>query len=114
MLHDIVKTLKAKLEAEFGPLNAETTKTSKFIISRSPLAAEVQASCDAAIEKADAVSATLSNASLDGKGISSYMDSLFKFFNIKFLQFLGMHFPSRLQNDGSGNVSGRIGYTIYL
>lgn len=68
-LNDIVKDAKTKLETEVGPLSGVSAKMARGIVSRLSVAGEVQALCNAAIQKADEVSATLSSASLDGKGI---------------------------------------------
>lgn len=66
-LHEIVKVAKTKLETEVGSLAGVSAKMARGIVSRLSVAGEVQALCNAAIQKADEVSATLSGASLDGK-----------------------------------------------
>ncbi|KAK1434717.1 hypothetical protein QVD17_00467 [Tagetes erecta] len=77
VLHDIVKLVKAKLESEVSPLNGESAKTSTTLVNRLSIASEVHALIDAAIEIADEVSATLSNASLDGKDASAPLADAF-------------------------------------
>ncbi|KAM0041167.1 putative fibronectin type III, immunoglobulin-like, oberon, PHD finger domain-containing protein [Helianthus debilis subsp. tardiflorus] len=67
-LHDIVKDAKSKLETEVGPLSGVSSKMARSIVSRLSVSGEVQALCNAAIEKADEISTTLSTASLDDKG----------------------------------------------
>ncbi|KAK9055066.1 hypothetical protein SSX86_026146 [Deinandra increscens subsp. villosa] len=66
-LHDIVKNAKSKLETEVGPLSGVSAKMARGIVSRLSVAGEVQALCNAAIQKADEISASHSCASLHGK-----------------------------------------------
>ncbi|KAK9059467.1 hypothetical protein SSX86_020169 [Deinandra increscens subsp. villosa] len=69
-LHEIVKEAKIKLETEVGPLNGVFAKMSRGSVSRLSVAGDVQELCNAAIQKADKLSAILSSANLDGKGHS--------------------------------------------
>lgn len=64
-LHEYIKDAKAKLETEVGPLSGVSAKMARGIVSRLSVASEVQALCNAAILKADQVSATLSSVCLD-------------------------------------------------
>ncbi|KAD5317732.1 hypothetical protein E3N88_17678 [Mikania micrantha] len=66
-LHNIVKDAKNKLETEVGPLSGVSAKMARGIVSRLSVAGEVQELCNAAIQKADEISATLSSANLDGR-----------------------------------------------
>ncbi|RAL37225.1 hypothetical protein DM860_004147 [Cuscuta australis] len=52
-LHEIIKDAKAKLETEVGPLNGVSAKMARGIVSRLPVAVDVQLLCSLAIEKAD-------------------------------------------------------------
>ncbi|KAL8237045.1 hypothetical protein R6Q59_018126 [Mikania micrantha] len=66
-LHNIVKDAKCKLETEVGPLSGVSAKMARGIVSRLSVASEVQALCNAAIQKADEFSASLSSTNLDNK-----------------------------------------------
>ncbi|CAL0323973.1 unnamed protein product [Lupinus luteus] len=52
-LHEMVKEVKAKLETEVGPVNGVYAKMARGIVSRLPIANDVQKLCSLAIEKAD-------------------------------------------------------------
>ncbi|KAJ1418594.1 Oberon, PHD finger domain [Sesbania bispinosa] len=52
-LHETVKEAKAKLETEVGPVNGVSAKMARGIVSRLPIASDVQKLCSLAIEKAD-------------------------------------------------------------
>lgn len=56
-LHEIVRAAKSKLEDEVGPLDGPTARTDRGIVSRLPVAADVQELCTSAIKKAEEVSA---------------------------------------------------------
>ncbi|KAG7583229.1 Fibronectin type III [Arabidopsis suecica] len=56
-LHEIVRAAKSKLEDEVGPLDGPTARTDRGIVSRLPVAADVQELCSSAIKKAEEVSA---------------------------------------------------------
>ncbi|KAI8565552.1 hypothetical protein RHMOL_Rhmol03G0269100 [Rhododendron molle] len=60
-LHKLVNDAKAKLETEVGPLNGVSAKMARGIVSRLPIAAEVQKLCSLAIDKADGWMATVSD-----------------------------------------------------
>ncbi|WCJ29750.1 VIN3-like protein 1 [Euphorbia peplus] len=64
-LHQIVIDAKAKLETEVGPVNGGSSKMARGIVSRLPIAAEVQTLCSLAINKADEWLASISNANPD-------------------------------------------------
>ncbi|KAM0026248.1 putative oberon, PHD finger domain, vernalization insensitive 3 [Helianthus debilis subsp. tardiflorus] len=65
-LHKFVIEAKNKLEAEVGPLDRVHAKGTRFIVSKLSVLGEVQALCNAALQKADEFSATRSSA-LGGK-----------------------------------------------
>ncbi|XP_074349281.1 VIN3-like protein 1 [Apium graveolens] len=52
-LHDIVASIKAKLDTELGPASGVSTKMARCIVSRLSVAGDVHALCSTAIEKAD-------------------------------------------------------------
>ncbi|PSS36254.1 VIN3-like protein [Actinidia chinensis var. chinensis] len=60
-LHKIVRDAKAKLETEVGPVDGVSAKMVRGIVSRLPIAGEVQKLCSLAIEKADEWLTTVSN-----------------------------------------------------
>ncbi|KAH7848705.1 hypothetical protein Vadar_006417 [Vaccinium darrowii] len=60
-LHEIVRDAKAKLETEVGPVNGVSAKMARGIVSRLPVAGEVQKLCSLAIDKADEWLAAVSN-----------------------------------------------------
>ncbi|RZC02087.1 VIN3-like protein 1 isoform X3 [Glycine soja] len=60
-LHEMVKEAKAKLETEVGPVNGVSAKMARGIVSRLPIASDVQKLCSLAIEKADEWLATVPN-----------------------------------------------------
>ncbi|KAL1190532.1 VIN3-like protein 1 [Cardamine amara subsp. amara] len=59
-LHEIVRTAKSMLEDEVGPLDGPSARTDRGIVSRLPVAAEVQELCASAIKKAEEFSADVS------------------------------------------------------
>ncbi|XP_057447099.1 VIN3-like protein 1 isoform X2 [Lotus japonicus] len=52
-LHNIVQEAKAKLEMEVGPVDGVSSKMARGIVSRLPIASDVQKLCIQAIQKAD-------------------------------------------------------------
>lgn len=52
-LHEIITEAKTKLEAEVGPMNGESVKMARGIVSRLSVAGDVQKLCSHAIDKAD-------------------------------------------------------------
>ncbi|XP_058722402.1 VIN3-like protein 1 [Vicia villosa] len=52
-LHDMVQEAKAKLEKEVGPVDGVSSKMARGIVSRLPIAGDVQKLCSLAIEKAN-------------------------------------------------------------
>lgn len=60
-LHDMVQEAKAKLEKEVGPVDGGSSKMVRGIVSRLPIASDVQKLCSLAIEKADEWLATDDN-----------------------------------------------------
>ncbi|KAL2929336.1 VIN3-like protein 1 [Bienertia sinuspersici] len=66
-LHEIVTEAKTKLEAEVGPMNGESVKMARGIVSRLAIAADVQKLCLHAIDKADEWLANVSSNSPDCK-----------------------------------------------
>ncbi|GFP94983.1 vin3-like protein 1 [Phtheirospermum japonicum] len=52
-LHKFVKEAKAKLETEVGPVDGVSAKMARGIVSRLPVAVDVQRLCSLAVEKAD-------------------------------------------------------------
>ncbi|TKY44670.1 VIN3 protein 1 [Spatholobus suberectus] len=60
-LHEMVKEAMAKLETEVGPVNGVSAKMARGIVSRLPIASDVQKICSLAIEKADEWLATIPN-----------------------------------------------------
>ncbi|KAK7320010.1 hypothetical protein RJT34_04739 [Clitoria ternatea] len=66
-LHQMVQEAKAKLETEVGPVNGVSAKMARGIVSRLPIASDIQKLCSLAIEKADRLLATVPNANADSK-----------------------------------------------
>ncbi|CAI0543173.1 unnamed protein product [Linum tenue] len=60
-LHELIKEAKAKLETEVGPLNGDSAKMARGIVSRLPIAADVNKLCTIASERADEWLASASN-----------------------------------------------------
>ncbi|GMH04628.1 hypothetical protein Nepgr_006468 [Nepenthes gracilis] len=71
LLHEIISDAKKKLEAEVGPINGDSVKMARGIVSRLSIAGDVQKLCSHAIEKADE---WLANASIGNT--SGGVDSL--------------------------------------
>lgn len=67
-LHLMVQEAKAKLETEVGPLDGVSAKMARGIVSRLPIASDVQSLCTLAIEKADSWLATVPNLNPGSKG----------------------------------------------
>lgn len=67
-LHQFVKDAKDKLETEVGPVNGVSSKMARGIVSRLPIAAEVNTLCSQAIKKADEWLAITSNANPNHRG----------------------------------------------
>lgn len=65
-LHDMVQEAKAKLEKEVGPVDGGSSKMVRGIVSRLPIASDVQKLCSLAIEKADEWLATDDNPESKG------------------------------------------------
>ncbi|XP_063945729.1 VIN3-like protein 1 isoform X1 [Daucus carota subsp. sativus] len=61
-LHEIVASIKVKLDTELGPAKGISTKMARYIVSRLSVASDVQALCSTAIEKADEWLAAASKA----------------------------------------------------
>ncbi|MED6112776.1 hypothetical protein PIB30_064738 [Stylosanthes scabra] len=66
-LHELVQEAKAKLETEVGPLNGGSAKMARGIVSRLPIAGDVQKLCTLAIEKADSWLASVPNVNPDSR-----------------------------------------------
>ncbi|KAL9324552.1 hypothetical protein ACSQ67_009409 [Phaseolus vulgaris] len=66
-LHEMVKEAKAKLETEVGPVNGVSAKMARGIVSRLPIASDVQKLCSLAIEKADDWLATVPNVNPESR-----------------------------------------------
>ncbi|KAK6941550.1 Fibronectin type III [Dillenia turbinata] len=62
-LVEIVKDARAKLEIEVGPLDGFSAMMARGIVSRLPIATDVQKLCSIAIDKADELLGAVSNAS---------------------------------------------------
>lgn len=71
-LHDIVASIKAKLDTELGPASGVSTKMARCIVSRLSVAGDVQALCSTAIEKADEWLAATSSADPNCRRPSGY------------------------------------------
>ncbi|CAN1331306.1 VIN3-like protein 1 [Linum perenne] len=69
-LHEFVKEAKAKLETEVGPMDGVSAKMARGIVSRLPIAGDVQKLCSLAIESADQwlASATNGNSNCRAEG----------------------------------------------
>lgn len=77
-LHEMVLQAKAKLETEVGPVNGVSSKMARGIVSRLPIASDVQKLCSLAIEKADEWLAAADNP--ESKGLNYFSSFLiFKF-----------------------------------
>jgi hypothetical protein len=66
-LHQMVQEAKAKLETEVGPLDGVSAKMARGIVSRLPIASDVQRLCTLAIEKADSWLANVPNLNSGSK-----------------------------------------------
>ncbi|KAL1325791.1 hypothetical protein HN51_035843 [Arachis hypogaea] len=66
-LHELVQKAKAKLETEVGPVNGVSAKMARGIVSRLPIAGDVQKFCTLAIEKADRWLASVPNVNPDSR-----------------------------------------------
>jgi hypothetical protein len=66
-LHQMIQEAKAKLETEVGPLDGVSAKMARGIVSRLPIASDVQRLCTLAIEKADNWLATVPNLNSGSK-----------------------------------------------
>lgn len=71
-LHEIIAEAKIKLEAEVGPMNGDSVKMARGIVSRLSSAADVHKLCSLAIDKADEWLANVSGTSPDNKGSNPY------------------------------------------
>ena len=71
-LHEITTEAKTKLEAEVGPMNGESVKMARGIVSRLSVAGDVQKLCSQAIEKADEWLANASSESPNCAGEKLY------------------------------------------
>ncbi|XP_020220539.1 VIN3-like protein 1 isoform X2 [Cajanus cajan] len=67
-LHQTVQEAKTKLETEVGPVNGVSAKMARGIVSRLPIASDIQKLCSLAIEKADSWLATVPNVNPDSTG----------------------------------------------
>lgn len=90
-LQEIVAEAKIKLEAEVGPMNGDSVKMARGIVSRLTIAADVQKLCSHAIDKANELLANVSIVSPNYKGQNH------KTFIIVF-QFLGRYIIMELLN----------------
>ncbi|KAL3615577.1 hypothetical protein CASFOL_041238 [Castilleja foliolosa] len=61
-LHEFVKEAKAELETEVGPVDGVSAKMARGIVSRLPVAVDVQRLCSLAVEKADELMASKSTS----------------------------------------------------
>jgi hypothetical protein len=66
-LHQMVQEAKGKLETEVGPLDGVSAKMARGIVSRLPIASDVQRLCTLAIEKADSWLANVPNLNSGSK-----------------------------------------------
>jgi signal transduction histidine kinase len=66
-LHQMIQEAKAKLETEVGPLDGVSAKMARGIVSRLPIASDVQRLCTLAIEKADSWLANVPNLNSGSK-----------------------------------------------
>ncbi|KAE9600291.1 hypothetical protein Lal_00045490 [Lupinus albus] len=66
-LHEMIKEAKAKLETEVGPVDGVSAKMARGIVSRLPIASDVQKLCSLAIEKADEWLATIPNINSESR-----------------------------------------------
>lgn len=66
-LHEIVEHAKAKLEAEVGPVNGVSARMARGLVSRLPVASDVQKLCCLGIEKAEEWLTSSSSSSPDTK-----------------------------------------------
>lgn len=73
-LHEMVLEAKAKLETEVGPVNGVSSKMARGIVSRLPIASDVQKLCSLAIEKADEWLTTADNP--ESKGFNYFSSFL--------------------------------------
>ncbi|KAL8542776.1 hypothetical protein ACS0TY_003604 [Phlomoides rotata] len=64
-LHELVRDTKAKLETEVGPVDGVSAKMARGIVSRLSVAVDVQRLCSLAVEKADELMASKSNAAIN-------------------------------------------------
>ncbi|KAL8495573.1 hypothetical protein ACS0TY_019636 [Phlomoides rotata] len=64
-LHEFVRDAKSNLETEVGPVDGVSAKMARGIVSRLPVAAEVQKLCSLAVEKADELMASKSTATIN-------------------------------------------------
>ena len=67
-LLEIVAEAKTKLEAEVGPMNGDSVKMARGIVSRLAVAVDVQKLCSHAIDKANEWLDNASNVGLNGTG----------------------------------------------
>ncbi|KAL7125891.1 hypothetical protein ABFS83_14G146800 [Erythranthe nasuta] len=64
-LHQFVREAKAKLETEVGPVDGDSAKMARGIVSRLSVAVDVERLCSLAVEKADELIASKSTAAID-------------------------------------------------
>lgn len=84
-LHGFVRDAKAKLETELGPIDGVSAKMARGIVSRLSVADDVHRLCSLALEKADELMASKSNAALSLIGNQLIMYSVFGVFLIETL-----------------------------
>lgn len=84
-LHDIVTSIKGKLDAELGPASGVSTKMARCIVSRLSVAGDVQALCSTAIEKADKWLAAASSADPNYRGRPSEILIYFIYFFLYYI-----------------------------
>ncbi|KAH6823579.1 hypothetical protein C2S53_002379 [Perilla frutescens var. hirtella] len=63
-LHEFVRDAKAKLETELGPIDGVSAKMARGIVSRLSVAVDVEKLCSLAVEKADELMSSKSNAAM--------------------------------------------------
>ncbi|KAE9586036.1 putative immunoglobulin-like, oberon, PHD finger domain-containing protein [Lupinus albus] len=66
-LHEMVKEANAKLETEVGQVNGVSAEMARGIVSRLPIASDVQKLCSLAIEKADEWMATVPDVNTESR-----------------------------------------------
>lgn len=96
-LHEVVKAAKSMLEDEVGPLDGPSARTDRGIVSRLPVASEVQELCASAIKMAEDLSASVAKGLLSGddKCVTVKKDLAFLVFIVMKVCFLQIRFLLR-------------------